>query len=195
MLEDIDGKLNSWTAGGEYLRLLTWQHNLPFLPSSIFTDSLSFLAIHKQIELPRFSQTDWATPLPQVHENRSDMPEHTGTDPADLPSKWQAPLKTSLTSIGMAVRTPAAAQKPGIWRQKLTRNRIRESRNLRSSRPVSSVCLFRTPVTDDFSRGSPHKSSTDPYDPNLVVSVRLRDENNKNLGTVHIHQDGTTNKK
>ncbi|MCJ1269975.1 hypothetical protein MMC22_009868 [Lobaria immixta] len=83
------------------------------------------------------------------------MPEHTGTDPGDLPSKWQAPLKTSLTSIGMA---------------------------------DSRIKKYEI-------KGLPHKSSTDPKDQQFVVSVRLRDENNKNLGTVHIHQDGTTNKK
>lgn len=86
----------------------------------------------------------------QAHENRSDMPEHTGTDPGDLPSKWQAPLKTSLTSIGMAVRTPAAAQKPDILRQKLTRNRILELRNMRSSRLVSSIRLFVHPLLTTF---------------------------------------------
>lgn len=67
LMEDMNGKLNSWTAGGEYLRLLTWQHDLSFLPSflpfSIFTDSLSSLAFRRQIELPHFSRTDWASPI------------------------------------------------------------------------------------------------------------------------------------
>jgi hypothetical protein len=38
--------------------------------------------------------------------------------------------------------------------------------------------------------GGPHKSTNDPDDPKEVVSVRLKDENQKRIGTIHIHEDG-----
>jgi hypothetical protein len=42
-------------------------------------------------------------------------------------------------------------------------------------------------------RGSqPHKSHDDPDDPEDVISVRLKDENDVRLGTAHVHEDGTS---
>ncbi|GAB1195920.1 hypothetical protein APSETT444_005185 [Aspergillus pseudonomiae] len=42
-------------------------------------------------------------------------------------------------------------------------------------------------------RGSePHKSHDDPTDPQDVISVRMKDENDSRLGTAHVHEDGTS---
>ena len=35
-------------------------------------------------------------------------------------------------------------------------------------------------------------STTDPDDKQLVVSVRLKDEKNNRVTTLHIHEDGTS---
>ena len=35
-------------------------------------------------------------------------------------------------------------------------------------------------------------STVDPNDPKEVVSVRLKDKNNKRIDTIHTHEDGTS---
>ncbi|KAM3501023.1 hypothetical protein MY11210_009437 [Beauveria gryllotalpidicola] len=36
-----------------------------------------------------------------------------------------------------------------------------------------------------------HKSHDDPSDPLPVISVRFKDENDRRVGTGHVHEDGT----
>ncbi|KIY53610.1 hypothetical protein FISHEDRAFT_55046 [Fistulina hepatica ATCC 64428] len=40
----------------------------------------------------------------------------------------------------------------------------------------------------------PHKSSTDPSDPKLVISVQLLTMNEHRIKTIHIHEDESANK-
>ncbi|KAF2004737.1 hypothetical protein P154DRAFT_426303 [Amniculicola lignicola CBS 123094] len=36
-----------------------------------------------------------------------------------------------------------------------------------------------------------HQSHDDPNDPKPVISIRFKDENDRRIGTGHIHEDGT----
>lgn len=47
-----------------------------------------------------------------------------------------------------------------------------------------------------FSRGSkPHKSHKDPSDPQDVISIRLLDEGDSRIETIHVHEDGSVKRK
>lgn len=47
-----------------------------------------------------------------------------------------------------------------------------------------------------FSRGSnPHKSHDDPSDPYEVISVRLYNEHDSRIETIHVHEDGSVKRK
>ncbi|KAI9733896.1 MAG: hypothetical protein M1834_002551 [Cirrosporium novae-zelandiae] len=37
----------------------------------------------------------------------------------------------------------------------------------------------------------PHKSHDDPNDPEEVISVHFKDENDKRIGTAHVYKNGT----
>ena len=36
-----------------------------------------------------------------------------------------------------------------------------------------------------------HQSHDDPSDPKPVISIRFKDENDRRIGTGHVHEDGT----
>lgn len=38
---------------------------------------------------------------------------------------------------------------------------------------------------------NPHNSHDDPSDPEEVISVRFKDEDDSRLGTAHVHEDGS----
>ena len=47
-----------------------------------------------------------------------------------------------------------------------------------------------------FSRGSkPHRSHDDPSDPLEVISIRLKDAQDRRIDSIHMHEDGTSKKK
>jgi hypothetical protein len=53
---------------------------------------------------------------------------------------------------------------------------------------------FGEVVMVDFRGSRPHPSHDDPSDKEDVISVRLKDGDNKTMRRLHIHQDGSVKK-
>ncbi|KAI0721273.1 hypothetical protein C8T65DRAFT_228633 [Cerioporus squamosus] len=48
-----------------------------------------------------------------------------------------------------------------------------------------------TAAKAEIKGSKPHKSHHDPNDSMEVISIRVLDSDDKRLGTIHVHQDGT----
>jgi hypothetical protein len=49
-------------------------------------------------------------------------------------------------------------------------------------------------LTNSIRGSKPHCSNDDPTDEQDVISIRLLDEKDNSLASIHVHQDGTSKK-
>ena len=111
-----------------------------------------------------------------------------------LPAEWQSPVNTALESIERAVCLSISLTR----RQAAiltSRSRIRRSPKQKSSESSQRQVYVQHQNNHQGFRGRPHKSTDDKDDPEDVVSVRLKDAQDKRVDTIHIHKDGTSKQK